>query len=343
MTTPIIKMPKIVESQANKFLIHNEALHRIEAVNSSSKSRTLTEPPADSTPSYGDSYVVPVNGSGIFAGEDNTIAYYDDGGWLFIPLFVGLTQWIEDESKFVVWNGSQFDDFTGSVGASSFSGLTDTPAYTGQAGKALSVNAAEDSLEYVDFPVGGSSSFSDLTDTPAYTGQAGKAAIVNSTEDGLEYSSFAEIGHNHNVGDIDVGTGAEGQIPTVVSGSVQWQDPPAGTGGSSTFSGLSDTVDYTGQAGRALTVNSAEDGLEYVDFPSGGTDGGGASVTVSDTAPASPANGDLWWDSVGGNLYIYYQDGDSAQWVISTSVVPAKEPEEDNTTGKSIAMAIVFG
>jgi hypothetical protein len=46
-----------------------------------------------------------------------------------------------------------------------------------------------------------------------------------------------------------------------------------------------------------------------------GEGGGGASVTTSDTAPTSPADGDLWYDSVGGRLYVYYDDGNTNQWV----------------------------
>lgn len=43
--------------------------------------------------------------------------------------------------------------------------------------------------------------------------------------------------------------------------------------------------------------------------------GGGGSIEISATAPSSPSSGDLWWDSDNGNLYIYYDDGDSEQWV----------------------------
>lgn len=45
--------------------------------------------------------------------------------------------------------------------------------------------------------------------------------------------------------------------------------------------------------------------------------GGGASVVISDTPPADPEHGDMWWDSTVGILYIYYDDGDSQQWVQS--------------------------
>ena len=48
---------------------------------------------------------------------------------------------------------------------------------------------------------------------------------------------------------------------------------------------------------------------------SGGGGGGGANVSTSDSAPPTPADGDLWWDSTQGRLKIYYQDPDTSQWV----------------------------
>ena len=41
----------------------------------------------------------------------------------------------------------------------------------------------------------------------------------------------------------------------------------------------------------------------------------GASVEISATAPANPEEGDLWFDSSTLDLYIFYNDGDSTQWV----------------------------
>ena len=48
--------------------------------------------------------------------------------------------------------------------------------------------------------------------------------------------------------------------------------------------------------------------------------GGGASVTIANTAPATPTAGNLWWDSSDGEgtLRIYYTDIDSSQWVDAT-------------------------
>lgn len=38
-------------------------------------------------------------------------------------------------------------------------------------------------------------------------------------------------------------------------------------------------------------------------------------VTVSDTKPSTPIYGDAWFDSNDGTLYVYYYDGNTAQWV----------------------------
>ena len=51
------------------------------------------------------------------------------------------------------------------------------------------------------------------------------------------------------------------------------------------------------------------------------TSGGSETVTISDNAPSSPNTGDLWWESNTGALKIYYNDGDSAQWVDSNAGV----------------------
>jgi len=47
------------------------------------------------------------------------------------------------------------------------------------------------------------------------------------------------------------------------------------------------------------------------------TAGGGASVTVSETAPSSPSEGDLWFDPSVLKTFVYYNDGTANQWVQS--------------------------
>jgi hypothetical protein len=147
----------------------------------------------------------------------------------------------------------------------------------------------------------------------------------------------------------------------------------------------------TGTAGQVLTSNGT---IVYWSTPSSGS---GSSVSVSDTAPVSPTNGALWYYTGTSELFVYYDDGTSSQWVTTAATyVPSafstlsvsgnaslanttfssnvtisntrisangstgtagqvltssgtganvywSTPSSGITTGKSIAMAIVFG
>jgi hypothetical protein len=44
-----------------------------------------------------------------------------------------------------------------------------------------------------------------------------------------------------------------------------------------------------------------------------------ANVVASAIPPANPQVGNLWWDVNGGQLYIWYNDGTSAQWVVANT------------------------
>ena len=43
-----------------------------------------------------------------------------------------------------------------------------------------------------------------------------------------------------------------------------------------------------------------------------------ATIQISDTAPSSPSDGELWHNSSDLKLYIYYNDGSSSQWVVAS-------------------------
>ena len=68
--------------------------------------------------------------------------------------------------------------------------------------------------------------------------------------------------------------------------------------------------------------NNTESGITVTYDDTDGTidlsvSGGGGSTTidVGTSAPSSPSNGQLWWDSSDLTPYIYYADGSSNQWV----------------------------
>ena len=55
---------------------------------------------------------------------------------------------------------------------------------------------------------------------------------------------------------------------------------------------------------------------------SGFEGGGGASVDVSETAPTEPEQGNIWFNSNNGQLYVYITDTDSSQWVQPSYPLP---------------------
>jgi len=102
-----------------------------------------------------------------------------------------------------------------------------------------------------------------------------------------------------NLNDVTIDTPITGQALTY--DGAEWTNAtPA-----STVSSLTDTVIYEAVNGQVLLYDGA-------DWVNGNAAGG---VEVSATAPAGPSVGDLWWDSDNGNMYVYYNDGDSSQWV----------------------------
>ena len=78
--------------------------------------------------------------------------------------------------------------------------------------------------------------------------------------------------------------------------------------------GAPGTTSIVMNAGNNISFSNVSSAGFTIDS-SGGGSSGGASVTVSDTAPGSGTAGDLWWNSDSGRLKIYYQDTDSTQWV----------------------------
>lgn len=96
---------------------------------------------------------------------------------------------------------------------------------------------------------------------------------------------------------------------------IQQQLSTIGGGGETRLKYLDDIVGIaTNPAaydGKVLSYNHA---LRKFEFIVGGG-GGNAAITISDTPPPNPQEGNLWYDSSIGRTFIYYVDIDGSQWV----------------------------
>ncbi|CAB5221753.1 hypothetical protein UFOVP242_57 [uncultured Caudovirales phage] len=139
--------------------------------------------------------------------------------------------------------------------------------------------------------------------------------------------------------DVDynsVKNASNSQVLTFNSTSNLWvaSNQTGGTGGGIALTDLSVTIDTPSGNGNLIYNNTTgvftftpaatikgDTGDTGPAGPTGNTGARGPGVTVADTPPADPGLGDLWWDDINGQMYIYYINA----WVVANStgtVVP---------------------
>jgi|GEM_PF-662530 hypothetical protein len=103
-----------------------------------------------------------------------------------------------------------------------------------------------------------------------------------------------------------LGGGAAGQnLATDGAGNLYWMTPT----GFAFFDAPSDSTTYARNNANWVHLKRTD----ISDWTSG------AAANIGAAPPATPLNGNLWWDSVGAQLYISYNDGTSTQWVIANN------------------------
>jgi hypothetical protein len=80
------------------------------------------------------------------------------------------------------------------------------------------------------------------------------------------------------------------------------------------------TADVTESEAIAAAINQVDDSINPNITVSGTTaTAAGTNIVTSDSAPGNPEDGDLWFKTDEMNLYIYYDDGTSSQWIQSNA------------------------
>lgn len=103
--SPILALPLIQPSQAQKHVTHNEAVLLLDALlHLAVISRALTTPPA--TPAEADRYIVASGAVGDWAGQAGRIALRQDGVWRFLVPNPGFRAWVQAENTAAQWNGT---------------------------------------------------------------------------------------------------------------------------------------------------------------------------------------------------------------------------------------------
>lgn len=103
--SPILSLPLMQASQAQKHVTHNEALMRLDLlVQLAVSDRMLTVPPI--SPVEGQRHIVAPSPSGAWAGKAKKIAVWQDGAWQFTTPLVGWQAWVVAEGRVVIYDGT---------------------------------------------------------------------------------------------------------------------------------------------------------------------------------------------------------------------------------------------
>jgi hypothetical protein len=107
-TSPVLALPYIKPSQAQKHVTHNEALRVLDAVVQLSVLRAdLASPPA--TPAPGARYIVAATATDAWEGMEDHVAIWDEA-WILLSPRVGWTAYVEDTGRFLTWDGGTWRD-----------------------------------------------------------------------------------------------------------------------------------------------------------------------------------------------------------------------------------------
>lgn len=92
-------LPLLFAAQAQKEVVLNEALIRLDSLLHPSVEDRLAEPPA--TPLDGQCWLVDSGASGSWTGHEGEIAAYSGGDWLFLAPRQGMRCWLQSSRQWL--------------------------------------------------------------------------------------------------------------------------------------------------------------------------------------------------------------------------------------------------
>lgn len=109
--SPVLSLPLIQPSQAQKHVTHNEALRLLDVlVQLTVLSATDTAPPA--SPVDGDRHIVASGATGDWAGQDHKIALLENGTWQFFTPLEGWRADVTASAAQIRFDGSSWAEVT---------------------------------------------------------------------------------------------------------------------------------------------------------------------------------------------------------------------------------------
>ncbi len=203
--TPVLSLPLIQPSQAQKHVTHNEALMRLDAlVQAVVLTRDSISPPSD--PDAGECHIIPSAATGVWSGQDHALAYFDGAAWQFLAARPGWRVYVLSDLQTVLWDGSAWTGETASlqnlngVGIGTNSDSTNRLAVSSEA-SLLSHDGAGHQLKI------NKSGAADTASLLFQTGWSGRAEMGTAGDDAFAIKVSADGAAWHTALSFDPGTG----------------------------------------------------------------------------------------------------------------------------------------
>ncbi|MDC0887376.1 DUF2793 domain-containing protein, partial [Altererythrobacter sp.] len=95
------RLPLLFAGQAQKEIVVNEALARIDSLLQPSAEGVRDDAPA--APSAGETWIVGIDAAGSWAGKSNSLATYSAGDWLYCEPVSGMRCYIRSAGAFATF------------------------------------------------------------------------------------------------------------------------------------------------------------------------------------------------------------------------------------------------
>jgi len=106
--TPRLALPFISPGQAQKELMHNEALQLLDVlVAAAVEEEPRAAPPT--SPAPGACYIVALAATGEWAGKDQSLAAFSSGGWRYVPPIEGMSVFVRPTGQRAIFRSGAWE------------------------------------------------------------------------------------------------------------------------------------------------------------------------------------------------------------------------------------------
>ena len=333
-TSPILGLPYIQPSQAQKHVTHNEAIRTLDGI----VQLTLTETDATSPPGVPQSedvYALGAGAGGAWAGHDYELAFWRDTAWHFLSPLEGWLAWNKADQTMRLWNGTTWERPTGqtenlpSIGINTTSDLTNRLSVAADA-TLLTHDGTDHQLKI------NKAATTDTASLLFQTNWSGRAEfgltgnddfVVKTSANGTDWTTALSV--DHTTGYVAIGsvssafplTIARNDVGSPISLRLQNWIGEAST--IATSRGMVLSADHDDNSSSAQSYIAFEvNATEYARLAASGTMTIGVSAAkpalhIKDilrlepgSSPTTPSAGDLYFDQATSKLRCY----DGASW-----------------------------